>query len=330
MPTESKLQSAYRLLEIDHDAPLEAVKRAYRDMVKVWHPDRFPHDERLRARATAKTAELNEAFQLVCAYLKSAEDQQEAHPPRDASRTEPNVELGPIELLTTPAVPRKQNIFYWQILDAPQRGSLIRDAVADTPDASTISEFGQWPLSANFQKDAMTACSNAYVRVQSVPGLNEAQTNQQIGGAVIVRNRLILLNPKLASNLTPLFLLSIIEIRDALTNAQEEKKEKYLKRLLAALRYFGYRDDGLFQSESYSEAERLFASAIARAAFPLASKKIKPDGFIDTLMGYKSIFAVTVLRSTLGLAEWMGQMLILAGPIWTRSAAEKCFRAYRE
>lgn len=33
----------YEILELEPGASPEEVKRAYRDLVKVWHPDRFSH-----------------------------------------------------------------------------------------------------------------------------------------------------------------------------------------------------------------------------------------------------------------------------------------------
>jgi len=40
----------------------EAVRQAYRDLVKVWHPDRFGSDARLREKAEERLRALNDAF----------------------------------------------------------------------------------------------------------------------------------------------------------------------------------------------------------------------------------------------------------------------------
>lgn len=45
----------------------EEIKQAYRDLVKVWHPDRFPNDPRLQQKAQEKLKEINLAYE----YLKS-------------------------------------------------------------------------------------------------------------------------------------------------------------------------------------------------------------------------------------------------------------------
>ncbi|NJR69503.1 MAG: J domain-containing protein [Synechococcales cyanobacterium CRU_2_2] len=38
------------------------LRQAYRDLVQVWHPDRFSHNPRLRAKAELKLAQLNDAY----------------------------------------------------------------------------------------------------------------------------------------------------------------------------------------------------------------------------------------------------------------------------
>jgi len=41
------------------------LKRAYRDLIEVWHPDRFTHNPRLQAKAEARTKELTAAYQRL-------------------------------------------------------------------------------------------------------------------------------------------------------------------------------------------------------------------------------------------------------------------------
>src|ERR1039458_815839 len=64
-----EIRESYRLLELEPGAPLDVVKTAYRELLKVWHPDRFPNDPKFQKRATEKTKELNEACQKITAYL---------------------------------------------------------------------------------------------------------------------------------------------------------------------------------------------------------------------------------------------------------------------
>jgi hypothetical protein len=45
-------------------SPVE-IKAAYRDLVKVWHPDRFGDDARLRHKAEDKLKQLNDAYRVL-------------------------------------------------------------------------------------------------------------------------------------------------------------------------------------------------------------------------------------------------------------------------
>ena len=56
---------ASSLLELQPRADQDAIRQAYLDLVRVWHPDRFGDDVRLRERATAKLAELNAAYAML-------------------------------------------------------------------------------------------------------------------------------------------------------------------------------------------------------------------------------------------------------------------------
>lgn len=83
------LQRDYALLEVEPGAPPEEVRRAYLDLVKVWHPDRFPNDPRLTAKADQRLMEINLAYERlrgdattnrVCDDLAGAPAAHEAAP----------------------------------------------------------------------------------------------------------------------------------------------------------------------------------------------------------------------------------------------------------
>ena len=59
------IEQCYRILELPPGAPVEDVKRAHRDLTKVWHPDRFANDPALRVRAEEKLKEINEAYSRI-------------------------------------------------------------------------------------------------------------------------------------------------------------------------------------------------------------------------------------------------------------------------
>lgn len=64
------LQKAYEALGLSPGATRQEVKAAYRDLIAVWHPDRFQANPRLVAKAEEKLKELNEARQIVFAALE--------------------------------------------------------------------------------------------------------------------------------------------------------------------------------------------------------------------------------------------------------------------
>ncbi len=57
------LSSSYAVLDLAPGAMAEDIKAAYVDLVKVWHPDRFQHEnDRLRQRAERQLKRINEAY----------------------------------------------------------------------------------------------------------------------------------------------------------------------------------------------------------------------------------------------------------------------------
>jgi len=56
----------YRLLNVRYDAPRSEIKQAYRELVRIWHPDRFPNDVRKQRIAHEKLIQLNEAYRMLC------------------------------------------------------------------------------------------------------------------------------------------------------------------------------------------------------------------------------------------------------------------------
>jgi len=57
---------------VDANVTPEQLKQAYRDLVRIWHPDRFTHDPRLQRKAEAKLKEINEAYEQLQSILASS------------------------------------------------------------------------------------------------------------------------------------------------------------------------------------------------------------------------------------------------------------------
>lgn len=60
-----RLDDCYRLLDLDPGASLEEVRRAHRELTKVWHPDRFGGDASLRQKAEEKLKDINGAYETI-------------------------------------------------------------------------------------------------------------------------------------------------------------------------------------------------------------------------------------------------------------------------
>lgn len=61
----------YKILGLELGASASDVKQAYRDLVRVWHPDRYAHDPRLQKKAEEKLKEINEAYEKIIEFYSS-------------------------------------------------------------------------------------------------------------------------------------------------------------------------------------------------------------------------------------------------------------------
>ncbi len=62
-----KINRSIEILGLKPGASQEEVNQAYRDLVNVWHPDRFVGNPRLEKKAEEKVKEINAAYE----YIKS-------------------------------------------------------------------------------------------------------------------------------------------------------------------------------------------------------------------------------------------------------------------
>jgi hypothetical protein len=90
-----QLSKCYQLLGLEAGASQEQVRQAYRDLVNVWHPDRFSHDQRLRLIAQEKLKEINGAHEFLKAsfFEASIASAANATSEAEAPNTEPDEEI---------------------------------------------------------------------------------------------------------------------------------------------------------------------------------------------------------------------------------------------
>jgi hypothetical protein len=105
------VRHAFAVLELQETATLDELRVAYRDLVKVWHPDRFVNDPRLQAKAAETFCRINEANETLRRYLATSREQplprQQPSPPReqppeDHTRTPPHERAAPPRKHTSP------------------------------------------------------------------------------------------------------------------------------------------------------------------------------------------------------------------------------------
>jgi len=77
------------LLELDESASISDLKEAYRELAKVWHPDRFKDDPKLAEKANKKLTEINAAYERLQKHFQSRRHTSSTPPPRSEEQTEP-------------------------------------------------------------------------------------------------------------------------------------------------------------------------------------------------------------------------------------------------
>ena len=97
------LKNCYKILEIQETASLSEIKQAYRDMIGIWHPDRYAQNPRLHEKATEKLKELNVAYNELVSRLTSGIVKRDANP-----RTSDNEDH--LIIVTCPACQKKNRI----------------------------------------------------------------------------------------------------------------------------------------------------------------------------------------------------------------------------
>lgn len=97
------ITKSYKTLDLKNGASIDDARKAYKDMVRVWHPDRFTGNPRLRAKANEKLKEINLAYGEIKTFLAKdflirPDTGKSAHK-KGAVRVDPKARLFPVKIL---------------------------------------------------------------------------------------------------------------------------------------------------------------------------------------------------------------------------------------
>lgn len=77
----SDLDRCYQILGVAPDASLAQLQQSYKQLLRVWSPDRFVHDPELYSRAEKHCSEIDEAYSALVEYLTANRRRQSEDPP---------------------------------------------------------------------------------------------------------------------------------------------------------------------------------------------------------------------------------------------------------
>ncbi|MAQ95561.1 MAG: hypothetical protein CMM84_18800 [Rhodothermaceae bacterium] len=115
--TKGELEQHFTVLEIEPGASPQEIKRAWRTLAKVWHPDRFAGDPGLQARATAKLKLVNEAYRVLSEHSASRQSQPKSPPPAPEPAPPPKPPRPPAGSAnrTAPSPPTRVRTTVWGV-----------------------------------------------------------------------------------------------------------------------------------------------------------------------------------------------------------------------
>ena len=88
------IKRSFEILDLDYTATESEAREAYKDMVNVWHPDRFWNNPRLKMKAEKRLKEVNAAYETVAGFIKDRRKAAGSEGPFPESRTELAAEIG--------------------------------------------------------------------------------------------------------------------------------------------------------------------------------------------------------------------------------------------
>lgn len=75
--TNKRIEECFGVLGLTRNSSFEEVKETYKDLVNVWHPDRFENRPRLKAKAEEKLKEINYAYEQLSNFYRNGNSQHD-------------------------------------------------------------------------------------------------------------------------------------------------------------------------------------------------------------------------------------------------------------
>ena len=134
------LKEHCNVLGVTPGASAQEVKQAYRDLAKVWHPDRFQDSPRLSRQAEEKLKQINDAYEALKDGVPFFSPDDETPDLQSSEKAAPSTEL--VGQSSGCAVAATTFIFLWSCLMLPdRRGQAVQKLV----------DPGGWLSSAKYE-----------------------------------------------------------------------------------------------------------------------------------------------------------------------------------
>ena len=171
------IKACYRLLEIEPGCSLEDLKRSRKELVQVWHPDRFSNDERLQIKAEERVKQINAAFDVLYPVVLKGGTGSEgasAHPAQPVQKEFFNQPFSKIDGDEIRGISlNRRHLGIWTIVLAAFLGLLTTILIVTSRNDERISEYEEL-----IAFDAKARKQN--VAIQNESDLFRYQTSQRI------------------------------------------------------------------------------------------------------------------------------------------------------
>jgi len=290
-----EIHSCFRLLEVEPSASPEMVRQAFRQMLKVWHPDRFAGDLELERRANEKVKQINKAYELIRRFQEQSHD---SHKPNQGTDKHANRRENP------PSDPSCDVILSFANVEEPKA-------------------YDRWSSTAEYSESVVAIADRFCVTMSVYPAIRHTD-GSELRGFVHTTQRKVFISTQAATVFTPVFLIACQLIRDILKFSGHAHLRQAC---LHALRKKGFLGEPeLFSTKSYRRAEGELARA--SASFAVSSIRKEKSGIASWFKATKARYASALLTepSFDDVSTYISSLLLYQAPYYTRIEFVKDFQ----